>query len=212
MTLPDYDLKGAKAGSCSVASEVFGLKKTNANLLKAAYEHYLASRRVNLAKAKTRGVVSGGGRKPWRQKGTGRARVGSIRSPIWRGGGIVFGPTGLENYATKLNKKAKALALKHALTLKSGQAVCLRDLPEDGKTATIAALIKAIGLKRRVLFVAHRPPAAVQRAARNLPELHLIEADYLNVFRVLNADWLLFSADGLERLQERLSAPVLKKG
>ena len=209
--MPNYDLKGAKSGTCKVSGDIFGLKKTNSNLLRSAYEHYLASRRTNLAQTKTRAMVSGGGRKPWRQKGTGRARVGSIRSPIWRGGGIVFGPTGEENYAKKLNKKAKVLALKQALTLKSGQAVCLKDLPEDGKTATVNALLESIGLKRRVVLVVYQPPETVKRAVRNLPELQLIEADYLNVFRVMNADWLLFSSNGLDRLQQRLGTVSLSK-
>ena len=107
MTLPYYDSSGQKEKAYSVAVEIFAREKTNNNLIKAAYEHYLSARRINLAKTKTRGLVSGGGRKPWRQKGTGRARVGSSRSPIWRGGGITFGPTGSENYAKKLNKKPK---------------------------------------------------------------------------------------------------------
>ena len=207
MTLPHYDASGQKEKAYSVAVEIFGREKTNNNLIKAAYEHYLSARRINLAKTKTRGLVHGGGRKPWRQKGTGRARVGSIRSPIWRGGGITFGPSGSENYTKKLNKKAKTLALKQALTIKKDRIICLKDLPDDAKTATIAKLFfETLKLNRKVLLIDHHPQEAVRRATRNLQDLRLIEVDYLNVFRIINADWLVFTAAALDHLQERLSA------
>ena len=188
----------------SVETEIFDRPKTNDNLLKAAYEHYLASKRVNLAKVKNRSEVRGGGRKPWRQKGTGRARVGTIRSPIWRGGGITFGPTGNENYAKKLNKKAKLLALKQALTLKKTSTVCFKDLPTDGKTATMAKLLTSLKLDKKILLVVSKPVDEARRAAHNLKDVQMIEAEYLSVFKVLNADWLAFTADGLERLQAHL--------
>ena len=205
MTIPQYDSTGQKMKACSVEAEIFNRPKTNDNLLKAAYEHYLASKRVNLAKVKNRSQVRGGGRKPWRQKGTGRARVGTIRSPLWRGGGITFGPTGKENYAKKLNKKAKLLALKQALTLKKASIVCFKDLPADGKTATMAKLLASLKLDRKVLLVVCQPADGARRAARNLEDVQMIEAQYLSVFKVLNADWLAFTADGLERLQAHLS-------
>ena len=211
MTLPHYDSDGRKLRALSVEAGIFAREKTNPNLLKAAYEHYLAARRANLAKTKIRSEVAGGGRKPWRQKGTGRARAGSIRSPIWRGGGVTFGPTGEENYAKKLNKKAKVLALKQALSLKQGAVVCFKDLPADGKTATLARLFEALKLKRRVLLVVCRPAEEARRAARNLADVEMVEADYLSVFRVLNADWLAFTAEGLERLQARLGGAAAKQ-
>ena len=211
MTLPYYDSNGQKEKAYGVAVEIFAREKTNNNLIKAAYEHYLSARRINLAKTKTRGLVRGGGRKPWRQKGTGRARVGSSRSPIWRGGGIIFGPTGSENYAKKLNKKAKTLALKQALTMKNQQIICLKDLPDDGKTATMSKLFfETLKLNRKVLLIDHNSQVAAQRATHNLQDLQLLEVDYLNVFRIMNADWLVFTAAALEHLQERLSALNVK--
>ena len=204
MTVPQYDSAGQKIKACSIEAEIFNRPKTNANLLKAAYEHYLASKRVNLAKTKIRSQVRGGGRKPWRQKGTGNARAGSIRSPIWRGGGITFGPTGVENYAKKLNKKAKLLALKQALTLKKTAVVCFKDLPTDGKTSTMAKLLASLKLNKKVLLIVSKPAEETRRAARNLKDVQMIEAEYLSVFKVLNADWLAFTAEGLERLQAHL--------
>src|SRR5580698_5725607 len=118
MAVATYTKTGTKATTpAKLDKAVFGVDAKNHELLKAAYVAYLANGRGNLAVTKTRGLVSGGGRKPWRQKGTGRARFGSSRNPIWRGGGIAFGPTGEENYSKQLNLKAKRLALRQALSL-----------------------------------------------------------------------------------------------
>ena len=120
MNAPTYSASGQKATSqTTLSKDIFGQEIKNHQLLKDAYDAYLANGRENLAVVKTRGLVSGGGKKPWRQKGTGRARFGSSRNPIWRGGGIVFGPTGNENYTKKLNVKAKRVALKQALIVSS---------------------------------------------------------------------------------------------
>ncbi|MYB39843.1 50S ribosomal protein L4 [Candidatus Saccharibacteria bacterium] len=202
MTVPSYTAAGTKQAGCAVPADVFGLKETNHRLVKAAYENYLDKKRANLAKVKTRGLVRGGGRKPWQQKGTGRARVGSIRSPLWRGGGVIFGPTGRESYVKKLNKKAKALALRQALTLKKDRVAVLQALPEDGKTATLDRLLYGkLKLNRRVLLVDARTEGPAKRAARNLAEVELIDVNYLNVFRVMNADWLVFTAKALDSLK-----------
>src|SRR5580658_9500569 len=113
MSVATFTKTGTKATTpAKLDKAVFGVEVKHHELLKAAYVAYLANGRGNLAVTKTRGLVSGGGRKPWRQKGTGRARFGSSRNPIWRGGGIAFGPTGQENYTKNLNIKAKRLALK----------------------------------------------------------------------------------------------------
>src|SRR3989344_4341487 len=118
MAVETYTKSGAKASSpAKLDKAVFGLKVDNHQLLKEAYLAHLSNSRSNLAKTKKRGEVRGGGAKPWRQKGTGRARVGSIRSPIWTGGGVTFGPTGSENYNRRINTKAKRQALRQALSL-----------------------------------------------------------------------------------------------
>ena len=202
MTVPSYTAAGTKQTACAVPADIFGLKETNHRLVKAAYENYLDKKRANLAKVKTRGFVRGGGRKPWQQKGTGKARVGSIRSPLWRGGGVIFGPTGGENYVKKLNKKAKALALRQALTLKKDKVAVLQTLPEDGKTATLNRLLfDKLKLDRRVLLVDGGAAEPAKRAVRNLAEVELIDVSYLNVFRVMNADWLVFTAKALDNLK-----------
>ena len=211
MTVPCYSAAGVKQVACDVPADVFGLEKTNPRLIKAAYEHYLSNRRVNLAKTKTRGEVRGGRRKPWQQKKLGRARVGSSRNPIWRGGGIAFGPLGIENYSKKLNKKAKSLALRHALSVKRERTLSLKYFTEDGKTATLHKLLYGtLKLERRVLLVGAGIGAdsPQRRAARNLPEVELTDLRYLNVFKALNADWLVFTADALEKLKEKEVSPA----
>ena len=118
MTAVKYSKIGVKSpSSVKLSADVFSILPENHELLKSAYLSYLGDIRNNLAVTKTRGLVRGGGKKPWRQKGTGRARFGSSRNPIWRGGGIVFGPTGNENYKRKLSKQQKNLALRQALSL-----------------------------------------------------------------------------------------------
>src|ERR1700712_157142 len=143
-----YTKAGAKAATpAKLDKAVFGIDVNNHELLKAAYVAYLANGRENLAVTKTRGMVRGGGKKPWKQKGTGRARFGSSRVPIWRGGGITFGPTGEENYSKQLNTKAKRLAIRQALSLAStaGKISVIEDIVvKDGKTAELAKLLTKI--------------------------------------------------------------------
>ena len=207
MKAPHYGPAGDKLAAKEMPAGVFGLKETNHGLVRAAYENYLGKKRANLARAKTRGAVRGGGAKPWKQKGTGRARAGSSRSPLWSGGGVIFGPTGRESYVKKLNKKAKALALRQALSLKKDKVAVLGSLPEDGKTATLNRLIfKTLKLDRRVLLVDDGAPEPARLAARNLAEVELLDVGYLNVFRVMNADWLVFTAKALDNLKNAKTA------
>src|SRR5580692_6269259 len=141
MAVATYTAAGAKATTpAKLNKAVFGVEVTSHELLKAAYTAYLGNSRMNLAVTKTRGLVSGGGRKPWKQKGTGRARFGSSRTPIWRGGGITFGPTGEENYSKQMNVKAKRLAIRQALSLaaEAGKISVIEDVQiKSGKTADL---------------------------------------------------------------------------
>jgi len=196
-----YTKAGAKAATpAKLDKTVFGVETKNHELLKAAYEAYLANGRANLAVTKTRGLVRGGGKKPWRQKGTGRARFGSSRVPIWRGGGITFGPTGQENYSKRLNVKAKRQAIRQALSLAStaGKIVVIEDIvSKDGKTAELARLLAKVGATRNILvIVEHKTPELV-RAARNLPNVCVVSARYVNVYDVLNADCIVFGQAAL---------------
>src|SRR5439155_1384826 len=135
----------------SRALAVFSVEAKSHDLLKEAYIAHQANARENSAITKTRGLIRGGGRKPWKQKGTGRARFGSSRNPIWRGGGIVFGPTGEENYRKELNSKAKRLAVRQALSLANtaNKLIVMEDIvSKEGKTAELAKLLAKIGAQR----------------------------------------------------------------
>jgi large subunit ribosomal protein L4 len=187
--------------------EIFGLSVENHQLLKDAYLAHLANGRDNLAKTLKRGQVSGGGKKPWRQKGTGNARTGSIRNPIWRGGGIVFGPSGEENYSKKVNSKAKKLALKQALSLAAAdKRVVVTDdfVVKDGKTKSALKELAKLNLSSRVTLVVDSISDQTQRSIANLPEVNMVLVAFLSVNDCLNANTLVFTESSLKSLEERL--------
>lgn len=214
MATATYTKTGAKAStSVSLDDSVFGIEPKNHELLKEAYTAYLSNARENIAVTKTRGLVRGGGRKPWKQKGTGRARFGSSRNPIWRGGGIVFGPTGEENYSKSLNVKAKRLAIRQALSLsaKSDNVIVIEDLiSSEGKTAEIAKLFLKIGAVRNSLVVVDIKSPELIRAVRNLSNIKLVSAKYVTTYDVMNADRVIFTKAALPITYEWL-APKDKK-
>ena len=205
MAVPTFTAAGAKAATpAKLAKEVFGVEVANHQLVKQAYETYLSNGRDNLAVVKTRGLVSGGGKKPWKQKGTGRARFGSSRNPIWRGGGIVFGPTGLENYTKKLPVAAKRQAIRQALSLAASadKIVVVENLAsKDGKTSDIVKLFTKLGAKRRVLAVVTDKTPELVRATANLGDVKLASATYVNVFDVMNADTIVLTADAQKAVE-----------
>lgn len=179
---------------------VFAVDVPNHELLKLAYDSYLAAGRQVGAKTKKRGDVRGGGKKPWRQKGTGRARFGSSRNPIWRGGGVVFGPLGIENYTKRLSKASKRVALRQALTLanQAGEITVIDDFKTNGKTKDAVAMLKAAGLsdKRRVLLVDNKTDEKI-RSTANLQTVELVSPTYLSVYYILNADAIVFTKEAL---------------
>ena len=196
-----YTKAGAKATTAAkLSKDVFEVVPTSHVLLKQAYVAYLSNGRENRAVTKTRGLVSGGGKKPWKQKGTGRARFGSSRNPIWRGGGIAFGPTGEENYTKQLNTKAKRLAIRQALSLavQAKKLVVIEDLAsKEGKTSELAKLLSKIGANRRTLIaVEHKTPELV-RACQNLTDTKIVQAKYLNVYDIINADTIVLTTAAL---------------
>ena len=203
MKLPLYSATGRKQTSSAEAVAIFAEPK-NQTLLKLAYHYTQALRRVNLAKTKTRSQVRGSSRKHHIQKRTGRARAGTKQSPIRRGGGVAFGPTGAENYQLKLNKKARLLALKQALQVKKEQIIIVQQLPADGKTKTLAQLLKTLSLQKRILLVSDQITPAEYLATRNLPDVNLIAQTSLNVKRILDANWIVFTTGGLANLEARL--------
>lgn len=208
MATPTFTKTGDKAVTAAkLAREIFGLDISSHELVKQAYEAHLANGRMSNAKTLRRGEVRGGGKKPWRQKGTGRARFGSSRVPIWRGGGITFGPTGDQNHTQSLPVKAKRQAIKQALSLASqaNKIGVIETLEFKGaKVAEIVKLLKKIGASGRVLLVVSNKDEKVERATRNVPGLKAVQATYLNVFDVMNADHVLISQDSLEIINKWL--------
>jgi large subunit ribosomal protein L4 len=203
-----YTKTGTKATApAKLDKAVFGVTPKNHELLKAAYVMYLANGRENLAVTKTRGLVRGGGKKPWKQKGTGRARTGSLRSPIRIGGGTIFGPTGQENYAKSMNAKARKLAVRQALSLAadSGKIAVIDDVvAKSGKTAEVAKLLAKLEATGSVLLVVAEKTDELTRACKNLAGVKLAGAHYVNVYDVLNADKIIFTKPALDAVTTRL--------
>ncbi|MBI2007665.1 50S ribosomal protein L4 [Candidatus Saccharibacteria bacterium] len=203
-----FTKSGSKASTpAKLDKSVFGLKVEDHQLLKEAYLANLANKRPNLAKAKKRGEVRGGGAKPWRQKGTGRARAGSIRSPIWAGGGVTFGPTGEENYSRKINTKAKRLALRQALSMaaEDGKIKVVDSFNfADGRVKTAQAFLDKIKAGGNTLLVIEQKEPMVERATRNLPLSRLVQARYLTVLDILNVDTIVVDKKALEQIESWL--------
>lgn len=208
MTVATFTKGGTKVATLAKLNPaVFGKEVKNHQQLKDAYLAYLDNSRANLAFAKSRGLVSGGGQKPWRQKGTGRARFGSRRNPIWRGGGVAFGPTGDENYRRKLSHRAKREALRQALSLaaKADKLMVIETFAcPEGKVKQTLDLLKKIDAKGNVLIVVSQKDDLVGRATRNIPTVKSVAARHLTVFDVLNADSLVISKKALEVINEWL--------
>ena len=185
--------------------EIFAVEVTNHELLKLAYDSYLANARLSSATTKQRGEVSGGGKKPWKQKNTGRARFGSSRNPIWRGGGVVFGPRGNENYTKSLSKTAKRVAVKQALTLANeAKKIAIDDIKTTGKTAEVAKYLADNKLNRKVLVVVSEKTPELMRASNNIQNVLVVSANYLSVYHILNADHIVLSAKAVPVLESWL--------
>ncbi len=196
----NYSKTGAsRDAKIELDAAVFGVE-ANHNLISQAYRTYLAAGRVSGASTLKRGEVSGGGKKPWRQKGTGRARVGSIRVPNWRGGGVVFGPTGNENHILGLPVRMKRQAIRQVLSLQaeSGKIAVIESFNStDGRVKPVAELLRKLGVSGRVVVVVDAKNDMLERATRNIAGLQLVSANYLNVFTVLNADHIIFTEAAL---------------
>lgn len=208
MSTPTFTKAGAKASAMTkLEKSVFDLEVKNHELLKQAYIAYLANGRENLAKTLRRGEVRGGGKKPWKQKGTGRARFGSIRVPIWRGGGITFGPLGVENYSKQLPTSAKRTAIRQALSLKNqaSKIVVIEAFePKDSKTAAAKALLQKLGADRSVLIVVDNKTPEIDRSVRNLEGVTLVHAMYLNVRDIIDADTIVMTEKAVTIVTEWL--------
>jgi large subunit ribosomal protein L4 len=208
MAVTTYTKSGTKATTAvKLDKAIFSVVPENHELLKQAYVAYLANGRGSDAVVKTRGKVSGGGKKPWKQKGTGRARFGSSRNPIWRGGGIVFGPTGEENYSHKLNLKSKRQALRQAVSVATdaGKLKVVESFSNlDGKTKDVVTFLQKIEANGRVLCVLGERSVENEKATKNIPNLMVVSARYLNVYDILNADVLVLDQKAVTAIHEWL--------
>lgn len=211
MKSPLYNFEGAPEGVIEIPDLIFA-RAWNADLVHQSLLAQEANARATSAQAKTRGEVHGGGRKPWRQKGTGRARHGSIRSPLWKGGGVTFGPRREKIFAKKINRKMRQLAVFVTLSrkLKEGEAFFISDLtPSEAKTRvleiTLARFFQKVGSssgKGRVLLITPGKDRALERASRNLKRVAVLQANSINIRDLLLPKWILIGAK---------SVPVIEK-
>jgi len=197
------DMAGKKVGTAELSDAIFAIEPNTA-VMHQMVVNYLANNRQGTQSALTRAEVSGGGRKPWKQKGTGHARQGSTRAPQWTHGGVVFAPKP-RNYRFTVNKKERRLAMKSAFSAKfsDNQIVVLDSLTLDEyKTKTIAAMLKAIGSEKKALIVLPEVNTKIVNSARNIPGVKTAQVNTLNVYDIMNADKLVIVKDAISKIEE----------
>ena len=197
------DMAGNAAGEMTLSDEIFGAE-VNAAVLHAAVKMYLANQRQGTQSALTRTEVSGGGKKPWRQKGTGRARQGSTRSPQWTHGGIVFAPKP-RCYRLAMNKKTRRIAMFSALSDKvaEGSMIVIDEIKSEGyKTKTMANMLKAVGADKKALVVLADNNAEVVRSMANIPGVKTTQYNTINVYDILNSNTLIVARDAAKKIEE----------
>lgn len=198
-----YDMSGAQIGEIELNEDVFGIKPNEA-VVQAFVKMQMANKRVGTASTKTRAEVSGGGKKPWRQKGTGRARVGSTRNPVWRTGGVVFGPKP-RDYSYRLPRKVRRLALKSALSSKvidNNIIVVDKLVFDEPKTKSMVKVLEALKVAKKTLVVTGDGDPNVSKSARNIPGVKPLRADFINVYDLLKHDTLLITRDAVNKVEE----------
>ncbi|MBQ1601182.1 MAG: 50S ribosomal protein L4 [Ruminococcus sp.] len=197
------DMEGKKVGSVDLSDSIFAIEP-NAAVMHQVVLSYLAAQRQGTQSALTRSEVSGGGRKPWRQKGTGRARQGSTRAPQWTHGGIVFAPKP-RDYRFTVNKKEKRLALKSALSVKAAENdIIVVDSITTGefKTKKMVAMLNAVGADKKALIVLPEVDTMVIKSAANIPGVKTAQVNTINVYDILNADKLIIAKDAVSKIEE----------
>ena len=200
--VPVYNMEGKEVEKIDLSDAVFGVE-VNEHLVHMAVVQYLANRRQGTQKAKTRSEVSGGGRKPWRQKGTGHARQGSTRAPQWTGGGVVFAPVP-RDYSFKMNKKEKRLALKSVLTgrVLENKLIVLDELKMDEyKTKQFKKVMENLNVKKGLVVLAENDDK-VERSARNLSGINTALTNTINVYDILKSDTLVLTKDAVKKIEE----------
>lgn len=199
MRVPLHSMAGEAVGELELRDDVFGIQP-NESVMHQAVLRQQANARLGTHKVKTRGEVRGGGRKPWKQKGTGRARQGSIRSPQWKGGGVVFGPV-VRSYTQKMNRKMRRLALKSALSTRAAdqQIKFVESMVLDSfKTSAMADLLKQLKIDSNVLIILPAANEMVERSAANLPFVKTIQATCLSVRDLLMYDYIIMLSDAVD--------------
>ena len=197
------DMKGKKVSTITLSDDIFGITP-NQRVMHAAVVNFLANQRQGTQSTKTRAEVRGGGRKPWRQKGTGHARQGSTRSPQWTHGGVAFGPKP-RDYSYRLNKKVKRLALLSALSAKAqaGDIVVVKEFKvPDFKTKTMVQMLEDIGVEGKALIVNHEVDRKLVKSSANIPGVKTTTATLINVYDILNAGKFVVSLDAVKRIEE----------
>lgn len=205
VSVPVYNQLGEKISTMSLKGEVFNVE-VNKSAMFDAVNVYRSNMRQGTSKTKKRDEVSGGGKKPWRQKGTGRARAGSSRSPLWVGGGIVFGPSGDQNYKLQQNKKEHRLALKSALTVRAQDGLKVVDVIElkEVKTKAVVEILSALKISGRILVVLPEIEENVALSARNLANVTVTTPDNVSVYDLLNHQAVIMSKAAVKALEEVL--------
>lgn len=204
MDIKVYNQEGKEVGKLELNEAIFGLS-WNADLVHQALAKILSNSRQVIADTKNRGEVSGGGRKPWKQKGTGRARHGSIRSPLWKGGGVSFGPTSQRNFKVKINKKMarKALLIVLSAKLKDDEILALDQLKLAGaKTKELSKVLSAFPKVKSALVILPKKDNDILRASANLPRVKIITTDNLNIFDILKYRNVILTKDVVDYLQK----------
>ncbi len=206
ISLPVISLKGEDKGTIEVSSEVFGIKEENPQVVHDAVVTYMANLRQATAKTKKRHEVHGTAKKPWRQKGTGRARAGDVKSPIWVGGGTVFGPDGNQNYKRSQNKKAHKLALRTVWSEKVKKGLIVVDdyAVEKISTKDFASSLSAIKASGKTLIVVEGGEENLILSARNIDNVGLTEVCNVSVYDLLNFDTIVISKDNIKKIEEAL--------
>jgi len=200
------DQNNKSVGKTELPDDIFGVA-VKKGLLHEVVHNHLANKRQGTASTRTRGMVSGGGKKPYKQKGTGRARAGSNRSPLWKGGGTVFGPHP-RDYSYKLPKKMKWSALSSALSAKlaDGEVILIDNISvTEPKTKAVKGLLGNLGLKNNVLIIVPERNDALELASRNIPKVNVARVSELNVYAILSHEKLLISKDAIEKMKEAYS-------
>lgn len=205
-TLPIYNLKGEKSSKkISLPRSIFEVE-TNQDLLHQVITSTLSRQRKSKASVKKRSEVSGGGRKPWRQKGTGRARAGTIRSPLWRGGGVVFGPKTERNYKKEIPKKMKRKVFFSILTdkLKDNKILILEDFKiKEMKTKKMLKILEKIPFLKSALILLPQKDLNIQRSCTNIPGVKAVSLERVNILDILNYNYLLITKEALKKLEEK---------